>query len=77
MCEAPGAHVACHDAWVRVDVDMDLCQSHGECCFAAPEVFELGEDDVLKWVEHPDESQREGVEQAVLTCPVAAITLTD
>ncbi len=56
---------------------MDLCQSHGECCFAAPEVFELGEDDVLKWVEHPDESQREGVEQAVLTCPVAAITLTD
>jgi ferredoxin len=62
---------------VRVDVDMDLCQSHGECCFAAPEVFELGDDDVLKWVEHPDESHREGVEQAVLSCPVAAITMTD
>jgi ferredoxin len=56
---------------------MDLCQSHGECCFAAPEVFELGDDDVLKWVEHPDESQRSAVEQAVLVCPVAAITLSD
>ena len=62
---------------MRVDVDMDLCQSHGECCFAAPEVFELGEDDVLKWVEHPDESQRAAVEQAVLVCPVAAISLSD
>jgi ferredoxin len=62
---------------VRVDVDMDLCQSHGECAFAAPEVFELGEDDVLKWVEHPDESQRDAVEQAVLVCPVAAISLSD
>ncbi len=62
---------------VRVEVDMDLCQSHGECAFAAPEVFELGDDDVLKWVENPDESQRENVEQAVLVCPVAAITLSD
>ena len=62
---------------MRVDVDMDLCQSHGECCFAAPEVFELGDDDVLKWVEHPDESQREAVEQAVLVCTVAAISMSD
>ena len=62
---------------MRVEVDMDLCQSHGECCFAAPEVFELGEDDVLRWQPDPDESQRDAVEQAVLSCPVAAITLTD
>ena len=62
---------------MRVEVDMDICQSHGECCFAAPEVFQLGDDDVLQYVEHPDESQRDAVEQAVLSCPVAAITLTD
>jgi ferredoxin len=62
---------------MHVNVDMDLCQSHGECCFAAPEVFHLDDDDVLQYVEHPDESQRDAVEQAVLVCPVAAITLLD
>jgi ferredoxin len=62
---------------MRVHVDMDICQSHGECCFAAPEVFELDDDDVLQYVEEPDESQRDAVEQAVLVCPVAAITLLD
>ena len=54
---------------------MGLCQSHGECCFAAPEVFELGDDDVLRWVEEPDESLRPGVEQAVANCPVSAISI--
>ena len=65
------------DARVRVDVDMDLCQSHGECCFAAPEVFELGDDDVLRWAGEPDEALRSKVEQAVAGCPVQAITLHD
>ena len=62
---------------MKVHVDMELCQSHGECAFAAPDVFELGDDDVLTWVEEPDESQRPAVEQAVRGCPVQAITLTD
>lgn len=60
---------------MKVHVDMDMCQAHGECAFAAPEVFELGEDDVLKWVEEPDESLRPKVEQAVAACPVQAISL--
>jgi ferredoxin len=56
---------------------MDLCQSHGECALAAPEVFELGDDDVLRWIEEPDESLRPKVEQAVANCPVSAISLAD
>jgi ferredoxin len=60
---------------VKVIVDTDMCQAHGECAFAAPEVFELGEDDVLRWVEEPDESLRPKVEQAVAACPVQAIRL--
>lgn len=62
---------------MRVHVDMEVCESHGECEFAAPEVFTLGDDNVLKWVEEPDESQRDAVEQAVGACPVQAITLSD
>jgi ferredoxin len=60
---------------VKVHVDMNLCQSNGECCFAAPEVFELGDDDVLRWVEEPDEALRPKVEQAAAACPVQAITV--
>ena len=61
---------------LKVDVDMDLCQAHGECVFAAPEVFELDDDDQLHWVAEPDESLREKVQQAEKVCPVSAIRVT-
>ena len=54
---------------------MGLCQSNGLCCEACPEVFELGDDDVLRWVEEPDEALRPKVEEAVANCPVSAISL--
>jgi ferredoxin len=60
---------------MKVHVDMNLCQSHGECVFAAPDVFDLGDDDVLVWKEDVDESQRAEVEQAVQVCPMAAIRI--
>ena len=59
----------------KVHVDMNLCQSHGECTYVAPEIFELGDDDVLRWEEEVDESQRAEVEEAVNVCPMAAIRL--
>jgi ferredoxin len=62
---------------MKVHVDMNLCQSHGECVFAAPDVFDLGDDDVLVWKEEVDESQRAEVEQAVQVCPMAAIRIED
>jgi ferredoxin len=60
---------------MKVHVDMNLCQSHGECVFAAPDVFDLGDDDVLVWKEDVDESRRAEVEQAVEVCPMAAIRI--
>ena len=62
---------------MKVHVDMNLCQSHGECVFAAPDVFELGDDDVLRWKEDVDESRRAEVEEAVNVCPMAAISIED
>jgi ferredoxin len=62
---------------VKVIVDMNLCQSHGECVFAAPDVFELGDDDVLRWKEEVDESRRAALEEAVAVCPMLAIRLED
>jgi ferredoxin len=52
---------------------MNLCQSHGECVMPAPDVFELGDDDVLVWQENVPEERREAVEAAVNACPMMAI----
>jgi ferredoxin len=62
---------------IKVIVDMNLCQSHGQCVFAAPDVFELGDDDVLRWQEEVDESRRPELEEAVNVCPMMAIRLED
>lgn len=58
-----------------VSVDLNLCESHGECVFLAPDVFEFGEDGVLQFREQPDESRREACEEAAAACPVQAITV--
>jgi ferredoxin len=60
---------------IKVLVDMNLCQSHGECVHAAPGVFELGDDDVLRWEDEVDESRRAELEEAVNVCPMLAIRL--
>ena len=61
---------------IRVVVDREICQDHGQCVFAAPQVFELDEEgklDVLQ--DEVDESLRANVEEAADVCPVQAITI--
>jgi len=62
---------------MKVHVDMNLCQSHGECVAVAPDVFDLGDDDVLVWLQDVDDSRREDMEAAVDACPMMAISLED
>jgi ferredoxin len=62
---------------MRVQVDMNLCQSHGECVLAAPDVFDLGDDDVLQWKEDVPEERRAAVEAAVNACLMMAISIAD
>jgi ferredoxin len=63
---------------VRVVVDWDLCESNALCMAAAPEVFELQDDDTLLILqETPDESLRDKVANAVHACPKMAISLQD
>jgi ferredoxin len=59
----------------RVHVDMNLCQSHGECVYVAPDIFELGEDDVLRWREEIAPEERELAQEAADACPMLAIRL--
>lgn len=60
---------------MHVIVDMDVCQNHGQCAFAAPDVFEINSEGNLEYVEHPPDDQRVSVEDAVDVCPVQAIRI--
>lgn len=61
---------------MKVVVDYKLCESNALCMEAAPEVFEVREDDRLYLLqEDPAESLRAKVEQAVRVCPKQAIRI--
>jgi ferredoxin len=60
---------------MKIEVDLDLCDVHGQCVFAAPEVFQLDDIGDLVYHAEPDESQRRKVENAVRLCPVQAIKI--
>ena len=63
---------------MRVVVDFDLCESNALCMDAAPEVFEVREDDFLYVLdENPPEELRAKVEQAARVCPKQAIKIED
>ncbi len=63
---------------MRVVVDYDLCESNALCMVAAPEVFEVRDDDFLYVLqEEPPEELRAKVEEAVRRCPKQAITIDD
>ena len=55
-------------------VDYHLCEGRGQCAIAAPEVFEVGDDDrshVL--VAEAGDELRPKVERAIRSCPRQAI----
>ena len=69
---------AVDDGAMKVVVDFDLCESNAVCMGIAPEVFEVREDDFLYVLdEHPPEELRPTLEQAVASCPRAAISLVE
>jgi ferredoxin len=71
---------------VKVVVDLKKCSDHGQCVFAAPEVFELDDRGELTFRKlakdvyvtgELDESLRDSVEEAADICPMQAIEIED
>ncbi|MFF7070298.1 ferredoxin [Streptomyces pseudovenezuelae] len=62
---------------MKVVVDMNKCQDHGQCVFAAPDVFSMDEDGRLMYVPDPDDALRDEVEEAADVCPLQAIRIED
>ena len=62
----------------KVLVDFDLCESNAQCMLAAPEVFEVRDDDFLYILdETPPESMRAKIEESIQRCPKQAISLAE
>ncbi|MEV7007749.1 ferredoxin [Streptosporangium sp. NPDC051022] len=60
---------------MKVIVDMDVCKDHGQCVFAAPEVFQINDSGRLVYESEVDEALRDAVEEAADVCPLQAITV--
>lgn len=63
---------------MKIVVDFELCQSHGLCTQASPELFEIRDDGFLYVLdENPPEEMRGKAEKAARECPTSAITIEE
>ena len=61
---------------MKVVVDQSICNLHGLCVETAPEVFEIGDDGLLRVRdETPPEGMRAKVDKAARECPTGAISI--
>ena len=62
---------------LTVSIDRTLCVGFGDCVQAAPEAFELDEEDIAVFASGSPCPDRERLIRACAECPVDAITVTD
>lgn len=64
---------------MKIVVDYDACAAHGDCVTAAPELFDLGDQDEVVRVldEHPPETLRAQAQAAADACPMFAISVVE
>ena len=71
---------------MRITVDLNKCNDHGQCVFSAPAVFSLDADGKLSFRGEAtgtyvsgelDDALRDDVEEAADVCPLQAITIED
>jgi len=63
---------------MRIEVDWDLCESNGVCMGIIPEVFHLGDDDMLTVLQPEVTPEHEAqVREAVRQCPRQAISIVE
>ncbi len=62
----------------KIEVDWGLCESNGVCMGIIPEVFQLGDDDMLTVLQEEVTPENEAqVRDAVRQCPRQAISIIE
>jgi len=63
---------------MKVVVDYDLCEANAVCMRILPEVFRVDDKDSLNiLIEHPPETMRGKLKEAVRLCPRQAISIVE
>lgn len=60
---------------MKVRVDLEMCDQHGQCVMAAPSVFWFDADEQLQYRQIVGDDEEQAAEEAELLCPVQAITV--
>lgn len=73
----PAAAISADTDAMHITVDYDLCEGHGQCLMAAPELFDLpdGADQVVILDADPPEAERDRAVRAAAMCPALAIKI--
>lgn len=63
---------------MHITVDYGLCEGHGQCLLAAPDVFDLPDDSdhVVVLDADPDERLRDSAIRAAAMCPAQALRVS-
>jgi ferredoxin len=62
---------------MKIVIDLKLCEGNERCAAAAPEVFEVRDDQAHLLMENPPEALMEKVKLAIRMCPRQAISLRE
>lgn len=62
---------------LTIRIDRTRCIGTGNCVAMAPEVFELGSDQIVTFVDAPADIDRERLIEACAVCPVDALFAID
>ena len=62
---------------MRVEVDPNICEGHGQCNAVAPEIYDLDEDGycLIRNPDVPPELEAAAATEGALACPVQAISI--
>jgi ferredoxin len=61
---------------MKIHVDLDACDLHGQCVFAAPDLFWFDDAGELQYLAEADDALAARARSAVSLCPAAAIEVT-
>jgi len=62
---------------MKIVVDLKLCEGNERCSAAAPEVFEVRDDQAHVLIENPPATLMEKIKMAIRMCPRQAISLRE
>ncbi len=62
---------------MQVHVDRKLCDNHGQCVIAAPDVFSMNDEGILVVDQTSVDDHVDEVEDAADVCPLQAIVLSE